>query len=107
MERYCQGEKNRDILTPVLILLHFKVMKEKGHLPFIDMAYQGFATGDLDRDAFGVRLLEREGLQPIVTQSCAKNLGLYGERTGAFHIVTASKVSYLIINNPVCKRIFV
>ncbi|KAI6649691.1 Aspartate aminotransferase [Oopsacas minuta] len=68
-----------------------KVLKEKGHLPFIDMAYQGFATGDLDRDAFAVRLLEREGLQPVVTQSCAKNLGLYGERTGALHVVTASK----------------
>ena len=57
------------------------------------MAYQGFASGDLDRDAFGVRHFVQEGLQPVVTQSCAKNLGLYGERTGALHIVTASKVS--------------
>ena len=32
-----------------------------------------------------------------MTQSCAKNLGLYGERTGAFHMVTASKVRYVFI----------
>jgi aspartate/tyrosine/aromatic aminotransferase len=30
------------------------------------------------------------GLHPIVTQSFAKNMGLYGERVGAIHVVTGS-----------------
>jgi Aminotransferase class I and II len=32
------------------------VMLEKGHYAFFDCAYQGFASGDLDRDAFAVRI---------------------------------------------------
>ena len=33
------------------------LMKSKGHVVFMDIAYQGFATGDADRDAFAVRLV--------------------------------------------------
>lgn len=36
-------------------------MKRKQHFPFFDMAYQGFATGNLDEDAFAVRHFIREG----------------------------------------------
>lgn len=64
--------------------------KEKGHFPFFDMAYQGFASGDIDYDAFALRHFVAEGHQPILTQSFAKNMGLYGERAGAFSIVTSS-----------------
>jgi len=60
-------------------------------LPFLDMAYQGFATGDLDNDAYAVRLFAKEGLQFLVSESFAKNAGLYGERIGALHIVCANK----------------
>ena len=38
-----------------------KVVKEKGHFPFFDMAYQGFASGDCDRDAAALRLFVRDG----------------------------------------------
>lgn len=43
------------------------------------MAYQGFATGDLDRDGAAVRLFVEEGHKMCVAQSFAKNMGLYGE----------------------------
>lgn len=62
----------------------------KDHIALFDSAYQGFASGDLDRDAFAVRLgLERLAkVCPIfVCQSFAKNVGMYGERVGCFHIV--------------------
>ncbi|KAI9666969.1 MAG: aspartate transaminase aat1 [Alyxoria varia] len=66
------------------------VVKEGQHYPFFDMAYQGFASGDTDRDAFAVRHFIKEGHQLCLAQSFAKNMGLYGERVGAFSIVCAS-----------------
>lgn len=43
------------------------------------MAYQGFASGDTDRDAWAVRHFIQEGLNVVLSQSYAKNMGLYGE----------------------------
>lgn len=62
----------------------------KDHIALFDSAYQGFASGDLDRDAYSIRLgVERLAkVSPvIVCQSFAKNFGLYGERVGCFHLV--------------------
>ncbi|XP_035446556.2 aspartate aminotransferase, mitochondrial [Spodoptera frugiperda] len=66
-----------------------EIIKEKRILPFFDMAYQGFATGSVDNDAFAVRLFEKHGHQIILAQSFAKNMGLYGERVGGLTIVCA------------------
>ncbi|KAH6997084.1 pyridoxal phosphate-dependent transferase [Ilyonectria destructans] len=63
------------------------VVKEKGHFSFFDMAYQGFASGDTDKDAFAVRHFVKEGHNIALCQSFAKNMGLYGERIGAFSFV--------------------
>ena len=68
-----------------------QVIKEKELLPFFDSAYQGFASGDVDKDAYAVRLFESAGLEMMVAQSYSKNMGLYGERVGALSIVTKSK----------------
>jgi len=65
-------------------------VKEGGHYPFFDMAYQGFASGDTDKDAFALRYFLKEGHLPCLAQSFAKNMGLYGERVGAFSIVCES-----------------
>ena len=65
-------------------------MKEKEHYPFFDMAYQGFASGNTDQDAYPVRLFIEEGHGMFLAQSFAKNMGLYGERVGAFSIVCDS-----------------
>jgi aspartate aminotransferase len=53
------------------------------------MAYQGFASGSTSRDAFAVRHFVSQGHQIALCQSFAKNMGLYGERVGAFSLVTA------------------
>ena len=55
------------------------ICKEKNHFVVMDMAYQGFASGDLDRDAAGLRLLANDGHKLLLCQSFAKNMGLYGE----------------------------
>ncbi|KUI53826.1 Aspartate aminotransferase, cytoplasmic [Cytospora mali] len=65
------------------------LIREKNHFPFFDTAYQGFATGDLDRDAGAIRYFVEQGFELLVAQSFAKNFGLYGERAGCFHFVTA------------------
>ncbi|KAI0043210.1 hypothetical protein FA95DRAFT_1498927 [Auriscalpium vulgare] len=65
------------------------IVKERQLFPFFDMAYQGFASGSTDRDAFAVRHFVKEGHQIALSQSFAKNMGLYGERVGAFSLITA------------------
>uniref|UniRef100_A0A1A9ZD29 Aspartate aminotransferase n=1 Tax=Glossina pallidipes TaxID=7398 RepID=A0A1A9ZD29_GLOPL len=68
-----------------------KLIKERNLYPFFDMAYQGFASGDMDRDAQAIRIFESEGHQYCLSQSFAKNMGLYGERAGAFTVACANK----------------
>ncbi|CAM6128708.1 unnamed protein product [Calypogeia fissa] len=64
------------------------VRSEKKLLPFFDSAYQGFASGSLDKDAWAVRRFVNDGGEAFVAQSYAKNMGLYGERVGALSIIT-------------------
>ncbi|KAF0811820.1 Aromatic-amino-acid aminotransferase [Andreprevotia sp. IGB-42] len=64
--------------------------RERGLVPFLDMAYQGFADG-IEADAVAVRLFSASGLQFFVSSSFSKSFSLYGERVGALSIVTASK----------------
>jgi len=65
--------------------------KEKNFFPFFDSAYQGFASGDLDRDAWAIRYFVSQGFELLVCQSFAKNLGLYNERIGCLHVLTRSE----------------
>ncbi|KAF9001865.1 pyridoxal phosphate-dependent transferase [Cyathus striatus] len=67
------------------------VILEKKHYAFFDCAYQGFASGDLDKDAWAVRYFVERGVPLLVCQSFAKNAGLYGERVGALHVVPPTK----------------
>ncbi|ORC84593.1 putative aspartate aminotransferase, mitochondrial [Trypanosoma theileri] len=64
-----------------------EVIKRRNLLPLVDMAYQGFASGDIDRDAFLPRHLMNLVPNLIVAQSFAKNFGLYGHRCGALHMI--------------------
>ncbi|XP_037808028.1 aspartate aminotransferase, mitochondrial [Lucilia sericata] len=68
-----------------------KLIKQKDLYPFFDMAYQGFASGDVDHDAQAIRIFESEGHQYCLSQSFAKNMGLYGERAGTFTVACANK----------------
>lgn len=66
------------------------VMKQRSLFPFFDCAYQGFASGSLDTDAWAVRYFVEQGFELVIAQSYAKNFGLYGERAGCFHYVAPS-----------------
>ena len=66
------------------------VVVERELLPFIDMAYQGFAN-DLDTDAFAVRHMASRVPEMIVSTSCSKNFGLYRERVGSLSFLVADR----------------
>ncbi|KAM3419750.1 Aspartate aminotransferase [Cercospora zeina] len=66
-----------------------KVMKSKKHFPFFDTAYQGFASGSLEKDGWAINYFVEQGFELVIAQSYAKNFGLYGERAGCFHFVTS------------------
>ncbi|KAF9246207.1 aspartate amino-transferase [Melanogaster broomeanus] len=68
-----------------------EVILAKNHYAFFDCAYQGFASGDLNDDAWAVRYFAGKGIPMLVCQSFAKNAGLYSERIGALHIISPSK----------------
>jgi aromatic-amino-acid transaminase len=65
------------------------VVQARSLVPFLDLAYQGFAEG-IDVDAYAARLFA-EAMSPVfLSSSFSKSLSLYGERVGAFSLVTGS-----------------
>jgi aromatic-amino-acid transaminase len=66
-----------------------KVVNARGLVPFLDIAYQGFADG-LEPDAAAVRRFTAACPVVFVSSSFSKSLSLYGERVGALSIVTQS-----------------
>jgi aromatic-amino-acid transaminase len=66
-----------------------RVVGERGLVPFVDIAYQGFGRG-LDEDAYGVRLMLETCDEVIVAQSCDKNFSVYRDRVGSLWIKTGS-----------------
>lgn len=66
-----------------------KVIQTKQHIPFLDIAYQGFGQG-IEEDAAAVRLFAESGMAFFVSSSFSKSFSFYGERVGALSIVTHS-----------------
>jgi aromatic-amino-acid transaminase len=66
-----------------------RVVADRGLIPLIDIAYQGFGRG-LDEDAFGVRLMLSSCDEVIIAQSCDKNFSVYRDRVGSLFIKTGS-----------------
>ncbi|KAJ5110143.1 Aspartate aminotransferase cytoplasmic [Penicillium argentinense] len=78
--------------------------ERKKLFPFFDSAYQGFASGSVEEDAWAVRYFfnNKPDMEMCVAQSFSKNFGLYGQRTGAFHYVTnrsATSIRDIVVNN--------
>ncbi|XP_059089086.1 aspartate aminotransferase, mitochondrial-like [Tigriopus californicus] len=78
-----------------------QLVKKRNLFAFFDMAYQGFASGDVDRDAFAVRQFLEDGHNICLSQSYAKNMGLYGERVGAFTVVCKDKEEAARVNSQI------
>lgn len=63
------------------------VMKAKGAMPFVDIAYQGFGDG-LEDDAAATRKIAAAFDNVLIAASCSKNFGIYRERTGILMALT-------------------
>jgi aromatic-amino-acid transaminase len=66
------------------------LVRERGLLPYLDLAYQGYGDG-IDDDAFAVRLLASSGATCFVANSFSKSMSVYGERAGALSVVCAGR----------------
>jgi aspartate aminotransferase len=76
------------------------VIVERELVPFIDVAYQGFAE-DLDHDAFVVRHMAGLVREMIVSTSCSKNFGLYRDRVGTLSLLAADSATRDVVNSQV------
>lgn len=68
-----------------------KVCKSRGLIVLLDNAYQGFSSGDVGADNFAMKEFAKSGLDVFCACSFAKNMGLYGERIGALHVIAPNK----------------
>lgn len=57
------------------------LLNNKGLIPMIDIAYQGFGDG-LEEDSAATRLVTSSVPETLIAASCSKNFGVYRERTG-------------------------
>jgi aromatic-amino-acid transaminase len=64
------------------------VVVQRGLVPLLDMAYQGFANS-IEQDGAAVRAFAEAGIPVFVTTSFSKTFSLYGERVGALSVVCA------------------
>lgn len=74
------------------------LLRDRGVLPLIDLAYQGLGQG-LDEDAAGTRLTLDIVGEGLIAYSCDKNFGLYRERVGALYAVAKSPDQARIIQS--------
>ena len=66
-----------------------EVVRSRGLVPFLDLAYQGFAES-LEADAYAARLFAGAMSPVFLSSSFSKSFSLYGERVGALSVVTSS-----------------
>ncbi|KJK62266.1 Aminotransferase class I and II [Aspergillus parasiticus SU-1] len=66
--------------------------RERGHLVLFDVAYPGFASGDVDTDLQSVRTFAKMEVPLILATTYGKCFGLYCERVGALFVVAPDEV---------------
>lgn len=67
------------------------LLQKRDIFPLFDIAYQGFASGSVDEDAWVIREAYKRGIEFVACQSYSKNMGLYSERAGCAHVVVNDK----------------
>jgi aromatic-amino-acid transaminase len=64
------------------------LIKAKGILPILDLAYQGLGQG-MEEDAYGIRTVLAAVPEALIAYSCDKNFGYYRDRVGALYALAA------------------
>ena len=81
------------------------VVVERGLVPYIDIAYQGFADG-LEEDAYPVRLLCERVPEMVVSSSCSKNFALYRDRVGSLSIMSEDGNTTAVLRTQALQIVF-
>ena len=76
-----------------------EIVKRKKLFSAFDSAYQGFASGDLEKDSYSLKLFQEHTDDIMLFQSFAKNFGLYGERAGCFSVITDSEAQASVVQS--------
>jgi aromatic-amino-acid transaminase len=84
----CHNPTGAD-LSPIQWAQVTDVCRERGLIPLVDIAYQGFGRG-LDDDAAGLRGILSQCDEVIIAQSCDKNFSVYRDRVGSLFVKTGS-----------------
>lgn len=71
----------------------------KNHQVFFDSAYQGYASGNLDEDAYAARLFAKKGIKFLCAQSFSKNMGLYNQRIGTLSVIVDSNEGDIVLSH--------
>jgi len=75
-------------------------IKKQKIVPFLDIAYQGFAEGP-EKDAESIRYFANEGHEMLVANSFSKNFGLYCERAGTISVIAHEKSALLRVESQI------
>jgi len=67
-----------------------EVVRARGLIPFLDMAYQGFADG-IEQDGAVLRRFAETAGPLFLSSSFSKSFSLYGERVGAMSVLATDK----------------
>jgi aromatic-amino-acid transaminase len=76
--------------SPAQWAVILEIVRKRGLIPFLDIAYQGFADG-IDADGVVVRQFASTPGPLFVSNSFSKSFSLYGERVGALSVVSADR----------------
>ena len=87
----CHNPTGAD-LNPIQWAEVTDVCRERGLIPFVDIAYQGFGRG-LDEDAAGLRGILTQCDEVIIAQSCDKSFSVYRDRVGSLFVKTGSSAA--------------
>jgi len=91
----CHNPTGIDLTADVWVAVG-DVIAERGLLPLVDFAYQGFGDG-IEEDGAGLRELVRPGAELLVASSFSKNFSLYDERVGALSLVGATAADATVL----------
>ncbi len=75
-----------------------KFMKERGLIPFIDLAYFGLGRG-MAEDTYGLKTVIDICDEVLVAASCSKNFALYKERVGLIAIICKDAATAEVANS--------
>lgn len=91
LQACCHNPTGADLSFTQWKILSELILKQE-LIPFFDVAYQGFGAS-MEEDVQAVRHFVEQGHELFIAYSYSKNMGLYGERLGAFFAIIEDEKS--------------